>query len=286
MQESNYNLGTRPSEGEMYSAGIAYVAIPSDVDRDKYIQECYKTSTVSIYSEHNGWTNRVPIDRLILGFIEFPADVNQLGSAVSFILEPLHKKPIIVGLHNTNDELSDLQEHQFSFKRVLNGNTVEITGSPDGKYIGITVDSDQAGEVSLNVKSRDKSGKVNIDVDGDVNIIAANNTHIKQSNQFQVATINPDDAGELAVMEQTSNSHTFFDDEHNVNTGKFDINNGKEPFVLGKVFKDLFDEFIDELGRTTVTTSLGQMPILNKAQVIAFKNRTESILSKIGFIDK
>ena len=286
MEENNYNLGTRPAEGEMYSAGIAYVILPSDVDRDKYVRNCYKTSTVSIYSEHNGFTNRVPVDKLVLGFIEFPTELNKFGSAVSFILEPLHKKPIIVGLYHTNDELSDIEEHQFSFKRSFNGNTVEITGAPDGRYISLNVGAEKAGEISLNVKSIDKSGKVSIDVDGDLNVIAANNIQLRSNNNFKLITQDTAQEGQLSVLEQTPEGHEFFDDEHKVNTNLFSINNGKENFILGQTFKKLFDEFIDELSKITTTTSLGQMPILNKLQVLKFKERTATILSKVGFIDK
>src|SRR5437870_5080190 len=111
---NDYNLGTKLQDGEYYSAGLAYIVIPSDVDREKFITECYKTSTVSIFSEHNGFCNRVPIDTFSLNFINFPDKVDEMGSAVSYLLDPVHSRPIIVGIYNTKDEISGLKENKFS----------------------------------------------------------------------------------------------------------------------------------------------------------------------------
>jgi hypothetical protein len=284
--ENDYNLGTKESEGEMYSAGIAYIVIPTDVDRAKYIRECYKSSTVSIYSEHNGFVNRVPIGINALNFIIFPAKVEEFGSPVSFILDPIHKKPIITDVYRNVDEMSDLKEHQFKIRRELNGNIVEIAGSPDTKHLSLNVLANIGGEISLNVRSKDGSAAVNIDVDGSVDIKAATNTTIRQYNKLTVVTSDNSNDDNKSVFEQTPEKHTYFDDEHAVNTGKMNINNGEENFILGATFKKLFDNFIDEVSKITVTTAIGQMPILNKEQVAAFRDQTKTILSQVGYIDK
>jgi hypothetical protein len=44
--------------------------------------------------------------------------------------------------------------------------------------------------------------------------------------------------------------------------------------------------FIQEVGNSTVTTSLGQMPLLNSEAIIKYKEQVDSLLSSIGFIDK
>lgn len=286
MAENNYNLGVRPDASEMLPAGIAYVVIPSDVDRARYIKECYKTSTVSIYSEYNGFSNRVPIDTYTLNFVEFPNEVNKIGTAVAFLLDPIHKKPIIVGSYNKQDELSDLKENQFRFKKELNGNFVELVGSSDGKYIGINVGADEAGEVFINIKSKDESGKVNINVEGECNITSLTNVTLKQFGKLSFITENKDDQSEVTVEEHTSKGRTVQSEEENIITQKFNINNGKENFVLGQKLKSFLDDLITEIGNITTTTQLGQMPILNKEQVLSYKERTKDLLSAIGFIDK
>jgi Fe-S cluster biogenesis protein NfuA len=287
MQENeNYNLGVRPDIGEMFAAGIAYVIIPPDVSRDKYIRECYKTSTVSIFSEFNGVSNRVHVDTFTLSFIQFPEVKEQMGSAVSFLLDPVHKKPIIVGLFNKTDQLSDLKEHQFKFSRELNGNFVELSGSPKSKNLAIGVSADEGGEVSINVKSRDNSGNVQINVDGNCNVTSTNDTTLKQHGKLTLITENINDEEELTFEEHTSTGRHIMSREEKLDTDKLIINEGKENFVLGQKLKAFLDSFITEVGKTTVTTSMGRMPILNKVQVEQFKKKTDELLSEIAFIDK
>lgn len=286
MQENDYNLGVRPDAGEMYSAGIAYVVIPSGVDRAKYITQCYKTSTVSIYSEFNGFSNRVPIDTFTLNFVEFPSDINTFGTAVSFLLEPIHKKPIIVGRYNKQDELCDLKENQFKFKRELNGNFVEIAGSPDGKYLAINVGADKAGEVLINVSSNDESGKVSVKVDGECTITALTDTTLKQYGKLSFVTVNKDDDTEATIEEHTSKGRTVYSEEENINTSKLSINNGDQSFILGQLFKSFLTDFITEVAGSTVTTSLGEMPLLNAEKITAYKDKIDKFLSTVAFLDK
>jgi len=286
MDESNYNLGTRPAIGEAYSAGIAYVIIPSDIGREKYIRECYRTSTVSICSEHNGVNHRVPVDLFTLNFIKFPKAVSEIGSAVTFKTDPVHKSPIIDGIYFKADEISNLKEHQFRFRRELNNKFVEIIGSPDGNYLGLNVKADTGGEVYIKVNSEDKSGKLSVDIAGDVNLSTSGNTNITQQGSLNLTTVNKDDEQDFSALIQDSDSHEFFDKEHIVNTGKLNINYGEEPFILGSKWKKFMDDFIDQVGNSTVTTAIGQMPLLNKAQILEFKEKTKELLSKVGFIDK
>jgi hypothetical protein len=288
MEETNYNLGVRPDTAEMFNAGIAYVVIPSDVDRSVYIRECFKTSTVSIFSEFNGLSNRVPVDLFTLNFIEFPELQNQFGSALSFIIDGVHKKPIITGLYRKQDELCDIKEHQFKFKREFKGNVVEIVGSPDGKYLGINVSSDKGGEVFLNVRSKDASGKININVDGDCNVTALNNTTLKQFGTLSLLTVNRDNTDEATIEEHTSTSRTIFTKEMENNVDKFSINNGDQPFVLGQLFKKYLKDMIQEIANATVTTQLGEMPLLNKAKIMEYvkDEKINDFLSKIAFLDE
>lgn len=286
MKENSYNLGIREDVSEANSAGIAYIVIPSDVDRDKYIGQCYKTSTVSIYSERNGFSNRVPVDQYTLNFLKFPDKLNKFGSAVSFILEPINKRPIITGIYFKNNELSALQENQFKFKRELEGNVVEINASAANKNIDLVVIADEEGVINLKVSSINQSAKLNIDIDGDVNIQSANNTTIVQGNKFELATVNTEDNTEFTTFNQTTNSHEFHDEKHKIYTNELKINNGEEPFVLGKRLANFLKDFIQEVGSSTVTTSLGQMPLLNSQKILDFQNKVSDLLSTVGFIDK
>lgn len=286
MQESNYNLGVRQDAAELFSAGIAYIIIPPDVPREQYIRECYKTSTVSIYSEFNGVSNRVPVDTFTLNFIEFPDTQESFGSAVSFLLEPVHKKPIIVGKYNKADELADLKEHQFKFSRELNGNFVELSGSSKSKDLAISVNADEGGEISINVKSRDNSGSVKINVDGNCYISSTNDTVLKQCGQLSLITVDKDNEEQATVEEHTPSGRHIISREEKLDTERLVINSGEENLVLGQKLKTFLEKLITEISNTSVITALGRMPILNRLQVEEFKKHTDEFLSEVGFIDK
>lgn len=284
--ESNYNLGTRLPEGEMYASGIAYVVIPPDLDRTKYIAECFRTSTVSVYSEHNGWVNRARVPKSALNFIEFPLKADEFGSPVSFTIDPVDNSTIIGSVFINANQVSDLEENQFKFKREFNGNFVEIVGSSNGKYLSFNVSADKGGEIKLNVQSKDQSAKVNIDVEGSVEINSAHDTILKQNRSLTLATVNKEDETKSSVLHQTDEATKINSQSIDHYTDSFRLNDGKEPYVLGNIFRKLFDEFIDEIAKTTVSTAIGQMPILNASQVAAFKEKTNTILSEVAFINK
>lgn len=156
------------------------------------------------------------------------------------------------------------------------------------------VGSDKGGEINLKIDSDDNSGKLSITVDGDINLNAFGNTTIKQYNKLTVQTASSTNQENTSSFIQDADSNKFFDKEHtvnaaeshNINTKKVSINGGDQPFVLGKVLKDFLDDFIDEVSKSTVSTALGQMPLLNAEQIVAYKEKTQKLLSEIAFIDK
>lgn len=308
MEENNYNVTTRNHAGEMHPSGISYIVIPSDVDRSKYINECFATNTVSIFSEHNGYSSHVPIDKNSLNFIVFPKTVKDFGSPVSFKCDPIHQVPFIDAIYFGTDEISELVENQFKFKRKFNNNVVEIVGSPEGKYVGINVIADVEGEVFINVRSKDKSAKFTVNVDGDSVINSGGNLMVRQFDKFTSVTADPDNKDQFTVHEQTSTDHTFYSDNHEINAdnvtvrsdnilteGKkvnfkkveeFKINDGKEPYILGKKWAKFMKDFIKEVGSSTTSTAIGQMPLLNAEQITAYQDKVDELLSEIVFIDK
>jgi hypothetical protein len=138
----------------------------------------------------------------------------------------------------------------------------------------------------FNVKSKDESGRVALSVDGNIEIEALNDTQIKQHGTCRITTVARDDSSVFAAFEQSTDTHSFWDKHHNINTDEFKINNGEEPLVLGKKFASFMKDFIVELSRITTETAIGQQPILNSQQVLDYQDKVDELLSSVGFIDK
>jgi len=265
-------------EGERFNCGIGFIAIPSDIDREVYIRSCYKQNRVSIKTRDGGFINRVPVGKNCINLIEFPLTFKDSGSPVVWVNEPNHNQPIIIEVLNKDEEYFDLVEHQSRFIRKYKNNLVEIVSSPKNSYIGITVDSEDDSEIYLNVYNKNKTGKLNITVQGDVNISTEGIVNFEQNIAFVSETTNDEDTTKTCRFTQT--------DEEQVFEGKiFRLNSGSESMLLGNMTKKFLDSFIDEVAKSTVTTALGQMPLLNSLQIKTLKNRTEELLSEVGFLE-
>ena len=274
-------VGKTSLSGDQWSGGIAYIALPSDVERDVYLRECYQNSRVSIWSEDIGFLNRVRIDSETINFIEFPDVVEKLGTAVVFVTEPIHKQPIIVGRLPKTDELGELREQQFKIKRKLGNRIVEVSGSPEKGTLNLIVNAeDNQGEINIILINANDDGVLNLSIAGDIKIDATGNIEFLQKKRFYVNTVGEDGKDESeASYEQTSKDHKFSGE-------KFTINEGEEPMVLGKKIKSFLEGLMDDISAFTVISPSGPLP-LNPSDIAKLKIRkTEinSILSSEGFL--
>lgn len=274
-------VGKTALSGEQWSGGVAYIALPSDIERDTYLRECFQNSRVSIWSEDIGFLNRVRVDSETMNFIEFPKVAEEFGTAVVFITEPIHKQPIIIGRLPKIDELGELREHQFKIKRQLGNKTVEISGSPERGILNLVVNAaDDQGGINIILTNANDDGVLNLSVAGDIKVDAASSVEFLQKKRFYVNTVGEDGKDENeASYEQTNKDHKFSGE-------KFMINEGKEPMVLGKKIQSFMETLIDDICAITIVVT-GSVGTLNPADITklqAKKAEIESILSREGFL--
>jgi hypothetical protein len=273
----NYNLGQTPQGGYQYPSGIGYIVIPYDLDRDTYISTCFRQGRVTIRTEDGGFINRCPISVDLLNWIKFPTDFKTRGSVVTWSLEPIHKQPIINGILLSNEDVSDLKEHEFKLGRKLDDNHALISGSPKAEYLSVTVKGKKAPKLIFRVLNDQNLAQKIEEIQGTYEATYNSKAEIKSLESIKHSIVDQNEEKEVYHL-QTIEGNFFRGD-------KFIINDGKEAMVLGNVLKTFLDKFIDTVAASTVTTSIGQMPLLNAQQIIALKKETESILSEIGKLD-
>jgi len=263
--------------GYNYSVGVGYIAIPVDIDRDKYIGLCYKTNTVSILCDDGSFFNRIPIPSSILGFIDFPKNVRDFGTAVLYVNEPIKNQLFIVSLVESPIEIGDMTENQFKWKRKWGNNLVEISGSGKEKYVSITVDGEE-GESNfiVSVKNKSKTGKVLIETDGEIKLSTNQKLSLETFKEFIVSTLSKNEI--LALYKQSEEEHYF-------EGKKFRINKGDEAMLKGNKTKDFLEELLTTISKITVTTSLGVMPIMNLQDFILLKEKLKLLLSEKSFLE-
>lgn len=283
MSEQTNSVGKTSAAGEQWAAGVAYTVLPSDIEREVYIRECYQNSRISIWSEDIGFINRVRVDEETLNFIEFPDTVEKLGTAIVFVTEPIHKQPIIVARLSKIDELGELRENLFKIKRKLGNKTVEISGSPEKGTLNLIVNAeDEKGVINILLSNNNSDGELNLSVCGGIKIDAAGNIEFLQKEKFYVKTVGKDgeDSSE-ASYEQTNK-------EHKLKGEKISINDGEEPMVLGNKIKSFIEDLIDNISAMTIVVT-GTAGVFNPADITklqAKKEELKSILSQEGFLNK
>jgi hemin uptake protein HemP len=271
-------VGTTSLITNNFESGTGYITIPVDVERDEYIRSCNLQNRVSIKTEDGGYLHRVPIDPMVMNFIEFPLSITDNGTQVIWVNIAPYNHPIIIGRAPNNNILSGLSENQFKIGRIFQNNFVELSGNPETGHLGLSISSETDSEIYLNVYSKQKQGKLNLRVQGDTLLSTDGDVIIEQNGSFTLKTT---DADKLDTYS------SFYEDEtqHKFQNKKFIINKGTEPVTLGNQTKLIFDTLFDLLGQSRVATTYGLMPLLNATQIIALKDQTSKILSQISSTD-
>lgn len=238
----------------MAYAGIGYIIIPTDVNKDEYISNCYLNETVSIYPESGGISyNNVKVSVNCLNNIEFPEDGEIFGSCVVYLLHPTQKIPIIVGVLSKMDESITLNYKLFKLMKSSGGNNVSITGdgSNGNLMINLLSESEEGGQLIIDVNNYSNTGVVKLRVTGNIFIISKNvNIKAKEKINLEAKEISvKSDKMEVDVKDVIlkGESVKFYNDI--VEVGDKDL----QFSVLGETLKD---EIIQPLISTLKTFSI------------------------------
>jgi len=162
---------TSQRAGTRYVTGFGYVALPKDLDRDKYINNCLRTNSITILFENGGWADNVPVAKGLFEHIEFPDDPEKLGSQVVYSSLNATGWLFITAVLPKNNEVVVTNELQFVNQRSGSNGVVSIVGDALKQFVNITVSSFKKGMGSFNlsVSNPDKTAKLNVRVKGSKN---------------------------------------------------------------------------------------------------------------------
>lgn len=188
------------------------ICVPLDIDRDKYIKNCYLTGTVSLINENAEIVSNVKIGKLALQLVDFPDDNESTGSEIVCATAPYSGRLYVIDVYGTGRQAFNQEENQYRFFKTNEAGSAGILIDGNGNII-LTVDGDSDnGAVTLNVTNQDRAGKLNVIVNGDILVENDGNTTIK-TKRFEVGI------------------------------------EDKEPILLGQKTIDLLDELLTQLGQ-------------------------------------
>lgn len=195
------------------AAGVGYVILPLDIDRDTYIRSVYRKGAISVALDDGGTIDDILISKEALDKISFPKNSKELGSIVFWVNIPKKNQPVIVGTLSKNNEFTNLNEHEFSFKKDSKFGFVEVTGNgKDGDLSFIINNNQSRGKINIIASNKAGTAEVNVNVKGDVNIETSNDINISAQESFNLSI---GDENALAVINYVKGEGFQYLDEFN-----------------------------------------------------------------------
>jgi len=226
-----------------YPVNIGYIAVPEEVERDQYIENCYRRERVSVLSEKGGFMiHECYISKDAIKDIRFPKTAEKRGSGVVYVYDSSSTKPVIVGVVSDESETDLLDEGKFKLDKAFGSNRVHVIGNAKkgNLYLNVETHDDKDSDLNINISSKNKT-RLNITLNGKTLI------HSKE--------------------------------EFTIRTDSFNVGDATEPMTLADSLANLLSDLIDEIAGSTTSTALGAQPLLNAVQISAFKDRLDEIKS-------
>lgn len=289
----------RKVHGRKASAGVAYLYVPPDQDRDKFVRDAYRTGSVTIINDFSERMDNVRVSKHVMNDLEFPSDSEKLGSMVLWVNVPRNNQPVIVSVVPKGNEIYEFLEHQFSIRKTFGDSTIDVSGDAESGSLVINVFSkSKAPRIDMNVTTPEKDAKLNVKVSGDLKAIVENVAEIEAANKIITRVVNREEDEEALTeikyvrgegfkyVDEFGNEILATEDSVNVKAAKsVMLGEGEEPVVLGDTLASLMSEILTAISNITTATSIGAQPILNKAKFESLKEKVDSIKSEYSSTD-
>jgi len=268
-----------------------YVVLPKGQDRDEYVQKCFHGGTVSLVNDNGEYQHRVKIDKFALQTVVFPPDDKTKGSAVVCVTAPYSGQLYVVGVFATSTEWVDQRESTYRlFKGAVAGGTAELLVDGSGKII-LSVDSeDDTSEVTVNVTSKHKAGRLNLNVNGDTVVQTNGSTQVVSGKSVTVSQVDKQGTTSVEVSSGAVKATTpagavveVSDRDVKLTTpqgGKIYLNDSTEPVLLGTKTVQLLQDLLTQLSHETA----GPYPLAGAATYAQLIAQLETLKSQISFV--
>lgn len=307
------NVSTSGIGGHRDAAGIAYLVIPDDRDRNQYIQRCFRTGTISIAFENGGVMNDVPVTRQALNDIEFPSSNDELGSQLVWVNQKEKQVPIIIGCISKNNEFVNFTKDSASLRKSSDGGVFEVMVDANKNIVIINSSSqkDTGGDIYVIASNTTKTAKLNVSVFGNINVNATN-VIVSSTGKTSFIVKDKDVDDKITEVSYEKGIGFVYKDEfgneafmNNDNIqfkpiAKFKVGDGAEHAMLGDTFKTILEDLVDSLSQLasscaqlTVSTPMGPSTIpINTDQFLQIasdlneiKTQFPNFQSQVNFTD-
>ena len=175
MRKSN-TIGIWKIPNNIGSAGVGFVVIPEKAVVDEYIQDCFRTNTLTIWGGRGyGYFSDIHVAENVMQQIKFPENPEEFnrGSAVVWVKDETSQLPVVVASLRLQEDFFPQQANQYRIqKSVDDKRTVELfmDANTASIILNIAGDSDEGGDLNIKVTSENKDSVININCDNEINV--------------------------------------------------------------------------------------------------------------------
>lgn len=274
------------------SGGVGYLVVPEEIDRVQYIEDCYRTQTVSINAgEGYGYFNAVRCPQNVLENLKFPTENNR-GTPVLWIKDGMSHLPVIVGWLRKEGDYYALGENQWRTSRGNDKRNVEvfIDGNTSTLQINVLGDEEEPANVQIKLSSQNKDSVFNLSSDNEVQLTGVNKTTLNSCKEIQMLV--KEEGEEKFQMKYTLKEGFLYEDEFGnsircvdklieIKSEQINHNGGNEPMVLGNTLQEVLSDILTAIQKLTVISPTGATSVpVNVADFAKIQQRLSDIKSK------
>lgn len=274
------------------SGGVGYLVVPEEIDRVQYIEDCYRTQTVSINAgEGYGYFNAVRCPQNVLENLKFPTENNR-GTPVLWIKDGMSHLPVIVGWLRKEGDYYALGENQWRTSRGNDKRNVEvfIDGNTSTLQINVLGDEEEPANVQIKLSSQNKDSVFNLSSDNEVQLTGVNKTTLNSCKEIQMLV--KEEGEKKFQMKYTLKEGFLYEDEFGnsircvdklieIKSEQINHNGGNEPMVLGNTLQEVLSDILTAIQKLTVISPTGATSVpVNVADFAKIQQRLSDIKSK------
>lgn len=294
------HLGIHNIFQDIGSGGVGFVVVPIDADREKYIEDCYRTNTVTINGGLGyGYFSGVAVDIDVMQQLRFPTNVDNdtRGTAVVWVKDSISQRPVIVAVLRNQNQYFPLEQNQRYYKCEFENKSIEVFFDANTSDVSINIvgDNQEAANLNIKVTSINKESSINLECDNEVNLYPESALNVITSGKVAV-NVTKDGETKTEIQYEAEKGFHYkdeFENEITAKDGEIDIiskkinhNEGKEPMVLGDTLKGILSDLIDAILAMTMVSPAGPTSTpTNAVQFTQIKGKLDQILSKLSNLE-
>ena len=165
------------------TTGFGYVIIPEGVDRNKYVDGCFRRNRLPIIDDADGnIIHDCYVSKEVLANVEFPLEVGEKGVPVVWVAQPFQNIPMIVGTLSSYDSVTIRSDAEINYSKTWEKGEVTIKGNARDGSLTLLVRGQEFSRIKIAAFGSEDSvcevfsnGSIDVTANKDVTIKAFQN---------------------------------------------------------------------------------------------------------------